>query len=69
MIAIENGFGWKYGVNSLFYAALFALTSRDRDMSLYPFMLAAATDDPSLSTIFELLRNCPEIIQIRCNAQ
>ena len=69
MIAIENGFEWKDGVNSLFYAAPFALTSRDSDLSLYPFMLAAATDDPSLSTIFELLRNCPEIIQIRCNEQ
>mmetsp|Transcript_22540 Transcript_22540/g.33793 ORF Transcript_22540/g.33793 Transcript_22540/m.33793 type:complete len:383 (-) Transcript_22540:631-1779(-) len=67
MIAIENGIGLKDGLSSLVFAAPFALTSRDKETCLYPFMLAATKENPSLSTTFELLRQCPEPIQTSCN--
>lgn len=62
-LAIASGGQWHEGVNIIFAANPRAITCRDLQQYLYPFMLAATRENAPLCTIYELLRGNPEYVQ------
>lgn len=84
-LAIANGQSFHRGpLKSILYAAPHALTHTDKDTNLFPFMLAAATNEASysrsglqktsdknldqLTTIYLLLKEDPTLVS-RCTYQ
>ena len=61
--AIENGIRWEEGLEDLLWAFPQALYLQDPKTSLYPFMLAGASKDSSVETIYSLLRAFPVLVQ------
>lgn len=59
-IAIASGKKWEEGVEFIFLANPAAVGHQDTKTKLYPFMQAATTADPCLSTVYALLRANPE---------
>lgn len=59
--ALQAGMSWSQGVKDVFEAEPRAVTARDPDSMLYPF-LEAATRMVDLDTIFELLRADPSVL-------
>lgn len=64
-LAIESGKTWEGGVQALFEAEPRALSTRDVQSGMYPFMLASIENGKScdLNTIFCLLRADPECVR------
>mmetsp|Transcript_31069 Transcript_31069/g.47585 ORF Transcript_31069/g.47585 Transcript_31069/m.47585 type:complete len:566 (-) Transcript_31069:104-1801(-) len=62
-LAIASNKRWNEGVKDILNAYPDALMLTDKHTMLLPFMLAAATDKPDLSTIFELLKSNPVLVQ------
>mmetsp|Transcript_30009 Transcript_30009/g.45509 ORF Transcript_30009/g.45509 Transcript_30009/m.45509 type:complete len:336 (+) Transcript_30009:225-1232(+) len=63
LLAIASGREWHEGLEPIFAANPQAITCRDSEEFLYPFMLAATRDNRSLCTIYELLRGNPEFVR------
>jgi len=61
-LAIASGKSWNDGVDKVLVANPSAIHYRDFQQHLYPFMLAAARDDASLSTVYKLLQVNPEYV-------
>ena len=62
-LAIVSNKRWNQGVKDILNAYPDALMLADKHTKLLPFMLAAATNDADLSTIFELLKSNPVLVQ------
>lgn len=61
-LAIEKGWAWNDGISVICEAFPHAVNVKDNETGLYPFMLAASIAEPSLSTIYSLLRKIPELL-------
>jgi hypothetical protein len=55
-VALQRGRKWREGLEDLVDAAPEALTSRDLNHHMYPFMLASVGKNANLDSAFELLR-------------
>jgi hypothetical protein len=62
-LALESGKHWEGGVDKLFAAFPSAIYLCDLRYHFFPFMLAAMSDDVSLSTVYELLRQSPQCLR------
>jgi len=59
-LVLQSGYGWDKGIEDILRAYPAALTVKDEETNLFPFMAAAVSDAP-LETIYKLLRANPEI--------
>mmetsp|Transcript_31838 Transcript_31838/g.46908 ORF Transcript_31838/g.46908 Transcript_31838/m.46908 type:complete len:404 (-) Transcript_31838:145-1356(-) len=60
-LAIKSGKKWEEGVEIILHAYSGAITLRDEESGLSPFMLAAVGNGASLDCIYHVLRACPEL--------
>jgi hypothetical protein len=61
-LAVANGLPWRSGLRTIYKANFKAVAEADNVTGLYPSILAATTERPDLSSIFELLRRNPLIL-------
>ena len=59
-LVLRNCAQWEDGVETLLRVYPAAVTVRDKSSGLYPFMRAAVDESASMTTLFRLIRFCPE---------
>jgi len=59
-LVLRNNAQWEDAVETLMRVYPAAVTVRDKKSGLYPFMMAAVDESASLTTLFRLIRACPE---------
>ena len=60
-LAAEHGFQWENGLKDIMYKFSDETNVSDKTTGLYPFMIAASSDDSNLNTMYNMILCSPEL--------